>query len=122
MTTLAQSETDEIAICGTCQSAFADLLAWCAHRPWKSITHRDGCKWPRALRKVQGIWSLRPSCRKAVEIAENGPPEAFRIKWPTLTLESKNGRKLGYGPTQKTEPYNHAGFRASLSAECEGRE
>ena len=111
----------EHALCNLCAEEFADGLAWCAHRPWKSVTRRDTCKWPKALRKSDGIWSLRPSCREAVQIAEDGPPAEFRIQWPTLASASKNRRSRGKSNVPKTQPHNHAGFRASLSAESEGR-
>ena len=116
MTTVTQSLANEIAVCSLCDSAFADPLAWCAHRPWKSVTHRDGCKWPRALRKSFGVWSLRPSCREAVELAEDGPVAEFRIIWPTLNPASKNTRKRPAQTFGKNDPSVYAASRESLGS------
>lgn len=110
----------EQARCGICRETFADPLAWCAHRPWKSVTHRDKCRWPNALRKRGSIWTLKPSCREAVEIAENGPVAEYRIKWPTPTNAPKKTREAGIRAQAKCGPRNHAAYSAAPAAKCRG--
>lgn len=119
-TTTAKESCDTQAVCGICNSVFADELSWCSHRPWKSVTHRDKCRWPNALRNRGGVWTLKPSCRKAVEIAEDGPVPEYRIKWPTPNGSPKKSRSRAPRKSLKTGPHNHAGSSAGPTANREG--
>lgn len=71
----------ECCFCALCGATFADALAWAAHRQWKSRWQRGPCKFPRTmLYESAEVWTLRPSARDAVERAEYGPADEFRIK------------------------------------------
>jgi hypothetical protein len=88
MQTIAQDE----CACTLCGARFSDSLAWAAHRPWKSRTSRDRCRWPRALYNSAGAWTLRPSAVAEIKRIEEGAADAWKAR-PATTVAT---------PAQKT--------------------
>lgn len=99
-----ESQTDERCSCGLCGSVFADALAWSAHRPWKSRTKRDKCRWPKYLYSSPNGWALRPSARDAVKAAEEGSADAYAIVLDQCVYCGDPAQSRDH-----TTPYAHAG-------------